>query len=111
MTDDNVPLVSNAIVSDIRDDINNAFVLCSFNDYGICYTEQAKLADDNTTKLINNFELVLYPFKTVYGLNNYREFINSFNYTTEPINEIKTKLENLKTISHIFKNPLFTRIT
>lgn len=40
-TTDTTPLVSNIIVSDIRDDINRAIQLCSFNDYGICYLDKA----------------------------------------------------------------------
>ena len=33
------PLVSNIIVSDIRDDINRSTPVCTFNEYGICYKD------------------------------------------------------------------------
>ena len=36
---DTTPLVSNIIVSDIRDDINRSTPVCTFNEYGICYTD------------------------------------------------------------------------
>jgi len=104
-TDAGRPLVSNCIVSDIRDDINKAQVLCSFNDYGICYLEQAIKNETTSKDLIEHFDLILYPFTTVYGLNNYKEFVDSFKYTSEPVNEIKADLQKLKTISHIFKVP------
>jgi hypothetical protein len=35
----NSPYVSNILVTDIRNDINNAFTLCSCNEYGILYKE------------------------------------------------------------------------
>lgn len=38
---DTTPLVSNIIVTDIRDDINSAQTLCSFNEYGICYSSKS----------------------------------------------------------------------
>jgi hypothetical protein len=34
------PLVSNIIVSDIRDDINRSTPVCTFNEYGICYEDR-----------------------------------------------------------------------
>jgi hypothetical protein len=36
---DTTPLVSNVIVSDIRDDINRSTPICTFNEYGICYKD------------------------------------------------------------------------
>jgi hypothetical protein len=41
----NTPLVSNVIVSDIRDDINKAMTLCTFTDKGIEYKTMAKPID------------------------------------------------------------------
>ena len=171
-------LVSNIIVSDIRDDINRAITLCTFGDYGIEYKTIAKTQnfsgtwvdkatwdseDDPTVKagwagiiisvydwnnliksadstyfnvlfkvvdnpaaanpevkgyykgifdgnnygyaevsekLIDHFDLLFYPFKSVYGLNSKLEFTNSFKYDTSTINEIKQDLEDYKTISH-----------
>ena len=157
----NVNLVSNVIVSDIRDDINKAVTLCTFGDYGIEYVNQARsfdylnsvgaestfesLPEDkdiqgyaigriikigpnakgyyeyyqceydtatskktltkiNTEKL-SHFDLVLYPFKNVYGLNNQKEYVNSFKYTDENLLDIKAGLEESKTISHRFVTP------
>ena len=117
---DTTPLVSNVIVSDIRDDINNAITLCSFNDYGIYYVDKPILVEKTiegptptgekativiTEPKINNFNLMLYPFKTVRGLNTQTEYDNSFKFTDENVNAIETELKDYKTISHIFTTP------
>ena len=98
------PLVSNIIVSDIRDDINKAVTVCSFNDYGVCQTTRSLKNEDSTNK-IEHFDLVLYPFKTVYGLNNKTEFKNSFKYTAENSQKIQTDLALNKTIAHNIVSP------
>ena len=36
---DTTPLVSNIVVSDIRDDLNKAVTICSFDDFGISYKD------------------------------------------------------------------------
>ena len=108
---DTTPMVSNIIVSDIRDDINRAVTLCSFNEYGICYTDlsREKTIDDHgtekTVKEIEHFDLMLYPFKTIYGLNTKDEYVNSFRYNSEFLPSIKSDLEECKTISHNFVAP------
>jgi hypothetical protein len=123
------PLVSNVIVSDIRDDINGATQLCSFNDYGICYTNKSFLSDGKPRKLIiselNNtydatfieripvleaFDLVLYPFKTIYGLNNKTEYKNSFKYSAENKYKIETHLKENKNIAHNLISPKDTDV-
>lgn len=104
----NVPIVSNVIVSDIRDDINRAHVLCSFNEYGITYIDKANTKTENKVekKEINNFELLLYPFKTVYGVNNSSEYEKSFKIDKTVIDPlIKPGIEESKTISHELKTP------
>lgn len=118
----NVPIVSNVIVSDIRDDINRAHVLCSFNEYGITYIDKANTKASTKTgnsaeagtktetvteeKAINNFELLLYPFKTIYGVNNSGEYINSFKIDKTVVDPlIKPGIEESKTISHELKTP------
>ena len=101
---DTTPLVSNIIVSDIRDDINRATTLCSFNEYGICYND-VSFKDSNNNDQIDHFDLLLYPFKTIYGLNNKNEFVNSFKYTAENIPQIQAELKNYKTIAHEFNTP------
>lgn len=99
-TDNTTPLVSNVIVSDIKDDINRAVTLCTFTNRGIEYKVQAKPGKDLT-----NFDLMLYPFKSVYGLNSKSEFEKSFNYDDSNVGEILTNLEDLKTIAHNIKSP------
>lgn len=97
--ENNNPLVSNIIVSDIRDDINRAYQLCSFNEFGISYTDYS-LKEDDTTDKISNFDLVFYPFKTVYGLNTEKEYKGSFEYSPENLNLIKLGIDKNKTLSH-----------
>lgn len=100
LSDKNINYVSNAIVSDIRSDINRAITICSFSDKGITYLEQS--IKDSTTgeNLINHFDLVLYPFKNLTGLNTKEEYDNSFKYSADNVTEILAELEDTKTISH-----------
>lgn len=117
---DLTPLVSNAIVSDIRDDINRSITLCSFNDYGICYSDRSlpktvtKEAEDisgnpvtikATEDMIEHFDLILYPFSTIYGINSKDEYVNSFKINFENKNKIQYDLKNSKTISHNIVTP------
>lgn len=117
---DLTPLVSNAIVSDIRDDINRSITLCSFDDYGICYSDRSlpktvtKKAKDikgksvtieDTKDMIEHFDLVLYPFNTIYGINSKDEYVNSFKVNFENKNRIQYDLKNSKTISHNIVTP------
>lgn len=117
---DLTPLVSNAIVSDIRDDINRSITLCSFNDYGICYSDRSlpktvtKDAEDisgktvtikATENMIEHFDLVLYPFNTIYGINSKDEYVNSFKINFENKNKVQYDLKNSKTISHNIVTP------
>lgn len=105
MDDLNNPLVSNIIVSDIRDDINRSIMLCTMNDYGIRYVDKSRKNTSTSTDLISHFDLVLYPFKTITGLNTYDEYTKSFTYDSSNNAEIKADIKDLKTISHIFKEP------
>lgn len=119
---DTTPLVSNIIVADIRSDINRATPVCTFNEYGLCYKDTS-LADPITITLdngdtytttknkIDHFDLVFYPFKTVYGLNNKTEYKNSFTYTAEHLEKIKADLALNKTISHNIVTPEIGRDT
>lgn len=103
--DINVPLCSNIKVSDIRNDINRSHVLCSFNDYGINYIEEAVKDETTGNSKIDNFTLMLYPFKTVYGTGTKSEYDSSFDYTPEKRNEILNSINEIKTISHKFQLP------
>ena len=91
MDANNYPLVSNILVTDIRNDINDAMTLCSCNEYGILYKEEpltvtvpsySKIYTEDKTShplyrlhlensdtpeerpLIDHFDLRLYPFKS-----------------------------------------------
>ena len=106
MDGDNIPLVSNCIVSDIRDDINRSITLCTFNDYGISYNDEPrKIVDNGKYKdKINHFNLILYPFKKITGLNNYNEYIESFKSDLSTMDEITSELSRYKTIAHIISS-------
>ena len=119
----NIPLVSNAVAADVRDDINRAFTLCELSDYGIKYTNMkaTKTVEQSITgkngndtiaitvetqePRINNFDLVLYPFKTIYGTNTKTEYEDSFKYTDENRLLIESGLEQSKTLAHNFIYP------
>lgn len=100
-TVDTTPLVSNCIVSDIRDDINHAVNICTFSDFGISYKD---FTDLTRPKVINHFNLILYPFK-VYKEgatvnNNKQAFLDSFKFTAENFPEILSSLDDCKTVAH-----------
>ncbi len=98
-----IPLVSNAIVSDIRDDINKAITLCTFGDYGISYVDKSR-ETTNGADAITHFNLILYPFKTVSGINSYDEYVNSFRTDFTVADDVKQGIEDYKTIAHIIDN-------
>lgn len=104
---DTTPLVSNIIVSDIRDDINSSYTLCTLDNYGINYVDMTKavIKDEQEVPLINNFDLVLYPFTVITNTALKSEYDNSFKYSSINISNISTLLEENKTISHVIKNP------
>ena len=99
-SDNTTPLVSNIIVSDIRDDINRAVTLGTFTHRGVEYKAIAK-----PNKQLTHFDLMLYPFSPTYGLNSKSEFKKSFELDTSNISEIKANLEENKTLAHNFITP------
>ena len=124
---DNTALVSNVIVSDIRDDINYAYTITSVASDGIETERLAKTPrdakngetnnEDSTdvegTKIdgkISHFDLVLYPFQAVYGKNTEDEFNSSFTYTDFQTQEIIERLKEQKTIAHKIRRPKSTDI-
>jgi len=114
---DATPLVSNVIVSDIRDDINKAVTLCTFSEYGMCYqniSRVAKVKDANQKEklvnAINSFDLILYPFKAYFNLGKKDDYVNSFKYTASNNYAIKANLEDSKTIAHNIIDPDSTDI-
>lgn len=100
---DTNPLVSNIIVSDIRDDINRAYTLTSLSEQGL---EMERLSKQTETgeNMIEYFDLVLYPFQATLG-QTLRDFEDSFKYTNEPIPTITAGLDSSKTIAHRFRTP------
>lgn len=98
LDDHNLPLVSNAIVSDIRDDINRSITLCSFDEYGISY--ETKPIQENEKDLIDHFTLIVYPFKTAHDSGTKSDFRDSFTFSDANFNEIEVALDKYKTISH-----------
>lgn len=111
-------LVSNAIVADIKDDINRAVNICSFNKFGMYYVDrpiyknverEAKTTEGKTViiqekePLIDNFELRVYPFNTYKNLNTLSDYKNSFLHNTSRKNDIVVGIEDNKTISHKFR--------
>jgi hypothetical protein len=59
----------------------------------------------STEPAMNHFDLVLYPFKTVQGLNTKNEYDGSFKYDNSNYREISSELEVYKTISHKLNLP------
>ncbi len=90
----NKPYVSNIIVSDIRDDLNRAVTVNSFDENGLTYNVHAV---DN---LIDHFDLVFYPFKTTLDASTKQGYEETFTYSTDALNYIKQELNDYKTISH-----------
>ena len=114
----NNELVSNVIVSDIRDDINRAHVLCSFSDYGIVYTEKANNKKPDTIinssledQGIDHFDLVIYPFKAYQRIHDVQDFKNSFTYSDSQMPLISAQLADIKSIAHSYTNPVGKEIT
>ena len=102
--DNTTPLVSNIIVSDIKSDINRAVTLGTFTSRGIEYKVIAK-KDKNNKDRLTHFDLILYPFKSTYGLNSKSEFEKSFKYDNSNLAEIITDLEDTKALAHNFIEP------
>ena len=121
MTSIGKPLVSNALVTDIRNDINRAVTICSCDDAGIFYketpltetvTKTLKVKNSTTTvevedeePAINHFKLVFYPFKSYSQIRgNVKDiqevYDDSFTYTTKNVNKIKQELAAFQTIAH-----------
>ena len=98
--DNTTPLVSNVIVSDIKSDINRAITVGTFTARGIEYKVKARPGKNFT-----HFDLMLYPFKSTYGLNSKPEFNKSFKYDASNHAEILANLEDSKTLAHNFISP------
>lgn len=113
MSEQNKPIVSNALVTDIRDDINRAYHMVSFDENGI-YTKNIakKITDSNGKKLdrINCFDLVLYAFTPYNELGDKASYDHSFEYSQSAFDEAARELnfDGIKTISHVLNAPADT---
>ena len=100
-----VPLVSNVLVSDIRDDINRAYSLSTLTKSGATTKYKVhQMNDDAQTPRIQYFDLVLYPFLFTEGYTK-EDYENSFTYTDEKTLDIVADLADQKTIAHKFIEP------
>ena len=87
-------LVSNIMVSDRRTDINYGTQIVTFNEYGQTVINQP--SEDITA-----YDLCLYPLQPIKN-NTLDEYTNSFRRLTD-LNEIKSRIEYSKSISHDYK--------
>lgn len=99
------PLVSNINVTDIRDDINRSVTICEFNDFGINYVPTAIMNTTAQTPKIDHFDLMFYPFRSLYSKDSKTSFESSFQFTTEDLLDIENAIEDTKLISHSIKTP------
>ena len=106
------PLVSNVIVSDIRDDINRAYSLCTLTNGGVEYISKAhthntalESTKESDEDKIQYFDLMLYPFVATNGLNTQSEYENSFRYSDTTTKTIVSNLQDSQTIAHRFVSP------
>ena len=123
VNDVNKPLVSNILVTDIRNDLNRAVTICSSNDAGIFYKETPLTTTSTKTfkkassyeavevefdePAIDHFDLVFYPFKSYTQIkNNVKDiqetYDSSFRYNTKSFDTVLEELNrsNVKTIAH-----------
>lgn len=96
------PLVSNAQVSDIRDDLNRSYRIMSFNDFGLCFRSVPKIEGEEPQ--ITNFDLFIYPYKAITGGYDKKSYTNSFKPDQTKTYQISSRLEENKTISHEIKD-------
>ncbi len=106
MSEQNKPIVSNALVTDIRDDINRAYHMVSFDENGI-YTKNIAKKNTKQNDRINCFDLVLYAFTPYNELGDKASYDASFKLSDKAYNESLYCLEDdgIKTISHQILGP------
>lgn len=107
-----LPLVSNVIVSDIRDDINRAYSINTLTTAGptTMYKVHQKPKfggkEGETEDSIHYFDLMLYPFVAINNPATKEDYASSFTYTDETtIRLIESYLHEQKTIAHKFVIP------
>jgi hypothetical protein len=92
-------VVSNIQVADRRTDINYSNQILSFNQYGPI---KVNITNDQD---ISPFDLCLYPLNPIITSYNSNTYINSF-FPLSDFTELKSGIEDNKTISHNYKSLL-----
>lgn len=133
MTNDETgkPLVSNVLVTDIRNDLNRAVTICSCDDAGIFYKDTPLTTSTAVTKTIktstgafvtgeltieepaiDHFDLVIYPFKSYTQIKgNVKDiqevYDSAFRYDSKSFTNVKNAIDtaNVKTIAHNIIGP------
>lgn len=98
---DSSPLVSNCQVGDIRTDIFRSSRVKSFNVFGDVSFDIPE-RDVNEDNRINNFDLYLYPLKKIANVYNPKTYEQSFKPDPDNLYDIRSRLDENKTISHQF---------
>ena len=93
------PLVSNVQVSDIKDDLNFATKIVSFDDYGLFYSNVTTQAGEGIT----NFDIYIYPLKDISNYYKGSNYTNSFKPNYLNTYEIINQLQDYKTLAHTIK--------
>jgi hypothetical protein len=99
LTSDSKNIVSNVQVADRRTDINYSNNILSFNQFGPVKLNLTDSAD------ITPFDLCLYPLNPINTSFNLTTYSNSFLPLVD-LTELKSSIEDNKTISHNYKNLL-----
>jgi hypothetical protein len=95
------PMVSNVVVSDRTNDINNALNVVAFDDYG----QYNELKTSSST--MNAFQLCLYPLKAIktgYTDATYKASFKPVSASDLDLIESDNALADYKTISHDYKS-------
>ena len=100
------PLVSNCQVSDIRTDVFKASTVKTFTEFGEGDISISERDSETDQDVINHFDLYLYPLKRVGTSYTYESYNESFKPDSNNIYDIQQKLDDYKTLSHQFKNPV-----
>lgn len=106
----NFPLVSNAIVSDRRTDINNSTQIHTLGDFGKYYKTSIKTEAEEP--VMSAADLCIYGFKPLINqgymnaniAGGYNDSYNVIGNTSSQINKIQRSLEASKALSHDYKN-------
>lgn len=115
-TRDNTHLVSNCQVADIRDDINTSQTIVTLNEYGTVFEKEVAQEVVNVNRVdgdkgvvqinkdrVSNFDLFIYPLNPINNSYSQETYRNSFKPNYDNIYNIKSQLEDYKTLNHNIK--------